>query len=62
MLNLKVTPKNGVTYDYVLVSVGRIPNSSSLGLDKCDVEIDDKNFIIVNEKLQTKASNILCYW
>ena len=46
------------TYDYVLVSVGRIPNSSSLGLDKCDIEIDDKNFIIVNEKLQTKASNI----
>ena len=46
------------TYDYVLVSVGRVPNSSSLGLDKCDIEIDDKSFIIVNEKLQTKASNI----
>ena len=45
-------------YDYVLVSVGRIPNSSSLGLDKCNIEIDDKSFIVVNEKLQTKATNI----
>jgi dihydrolipoamide dehydrogenase len=41
-------------YDRVLVAVGRVPNSADLGLENTKVTLDDKGFIQVNEKQQTK--------
>jgi dihydrolipoamide dehydrogenase len=41
-------------YDRVLVAVGRVPNSANLGLENTKVTLDDKGFIHVNEKQQTK--------
>jgi dihydrolipoamide dehydrogenase len=41
-------------YDRVLVAVGRVPNSANLGLENTKVALDDKGFIQVNEKQQTK--------
>jgi dihydrolipoamide dehydrogenase len=51
------TPKDGV-FDKVLVSVGRRPNSASLGLDKAGVEVDEKGFVKVNEQRRSTASHI----
>ncbi len=44
--------------DMVLVSIGRVPNSSGLGLDAIGVALDDGGFIGVNEKMQTNIAGI----
>jgi dihydrolipoamide dehydrogenase len=41
-------------YDRVLVCVGRVPNCSDLGLENTEVQRDDKGFIKVDAKQQTK--------
>jgi dihydrolipoamide dehydrogenase len=46
------------TVDRVLVSVGRVPNSKDLGLDKTKAVLDDKGFIKVNEYQQTDDPHI----
>ena len=45
-------------YDYVLVSVGRVPNSKDLGLENTSAETDEKGFIKVNDHQQTQDANI----
>lgn len=45
-------------YDKVIVSVGRAPNTSSLGLDKAGVKVDEQGFIEVDDNLKTSAGNI----
>src|SRR5687767_13663697 len=47
------------TFDRVLVSVGRKPNSAITGLDKTKVKIGDRGFITVNPSMQTDEANIL---
>ena len=44
--------------DRVLLSIGRVPNSSGLGLEEIGVELDEKGFIRTNEKMQTTLSGI----
>jgi len=44
--------------DKVLLSVGRVPNSSALGLESIGVEMDEKGFIRTDEKMQTSCSGI----
>jgi dihydrolipoamide dehydrogenase len=46
------------TYDNVLVSVGRTPNSQIPGLENTKVEIDQKKFIKINKQLQTTDPSI----
>lgn len=50
--------KKDELYDKVLVSVGRVPANKDLGLEHTKVELDDRGFIKVNEKQQTKDTNI----
>ncbi|MBI5775341.1 MAG: dihydrolipoyl dehydrogenase [Verrucomicrobia bacterium] len=45
-------------YDRVLVSVGRVPNCTDLGLENTKVERDEKGFIKVNNKQQTTDPGI----
>ena len=45
-------------YDTVLVSVGRKPNTSNLGLENAGISLTERGFIPVNEKRQTEISNI----
>lgn len=45
-------------YDRVLVAVGRVPNSSDLGLENTRVTLDDKGFVKVNNRQQTDDPNI----
>ncbi len=45
-------------YDAILVSVGRMPATSDLGLDKAGVKTDDEGFIQVDPRMRTSAGNI----
>lgn len=61
-VSVKADDKSGkeVSFDadYCLVSVGRIPYTKDLGLEKAGVETDDRGRIGTNEKLQTNIENI----
>jgi len=45
-------------YDRVLVSVGRRPNSRGLGLEKTQVQLDERGFAKVDQQLRTAAPHI----
>jgi pyruvate/2-oxoglutarate dehydrogenase complex dihydrolipoamide dehydrogenase (E3) component len=40
---------------HLLVAAGRIPNTAGIGLDQAGIELDERGFVRVNEKLQTSA-------
>jgi pyruvate/2-oxoglutarate dehydrogenase complex dihydrolipoamide dehydrogenase (E3) component len=42
----------------ILVATGRIPNTGGIGLEKTGVELDDRGYIRVNERLETTASGV----
>ena len=44
--------------DYVLVSVGRKPNSKELGLEKVGVALSDKGFLIVDKQMKTSVPHM----
>jgi dihydrolipoyl dehydrogenase len=46
------------SFDQVLVSVGRAPDSKNLGLEKAKVKVDAKGFISINERCQTNQPHI----
>jgi dihydrolipoamide dehydrogenase len=46
------------TFDRVLVSIGRKPNSDVPGLDKTGVTVGDRGFITVDPAMRTSAANI----
>ena len=43
---------------HVLIAVGRIPQSKALNLDSTGVNVDDKGFITINDKLETNVRGI----
>jgi dihydrolipoamide dehydrogenase len=45
-------------YDRVLVAVGRVPNSSDLGLENTKAVLDEKGFVKVNDKQQSSDPHI----
>lgn len=46
------------TFDRVLISIGRKPNSAVPGLDKAGVKVTDRGFIQVDGQLRTTTANI----
>jgi dihydrolipoamide dehydrogenase len=46
------------TFSRVLVSVGRRPNSTGLGLENTDVEIDEHGFVITDDRQRTADEHI----
>jgi pyruvate/2-oxoglutarate dehydrogenase complex dihydrolipoamide dehydrogenase (E3) component len=40
---------------HLLVAAGRIPNTAGIGLDKAGIELDERGFVRVNDKLQASA-------
>jgi pyruvate/2-oxoglutarate dehydrogenase complex dihydrolipoamide dehydrogenase (E3) component len=42
----------------LLVSVGRTPNTSGIGLEQAGVELDERGYIKVNDRLETTAPNV----
>lgn len=43
---------------HVLLAVGRVPNTSDLGLDQAGVATDDRGYIVVDDQLQTSVPGI----
>ena len=43
---------------HILVAAGRVPNTSGAGLDKAGVNLDDRGFVQVNERLETSAPDV----
>lgn len=42
----------------VLIAAGRIPNTDDLGLQAAGIEVDARGYIVVNDRLETTASNV----
>ena len=42
----------------ILVSAGRIPNTGGIGLKEAGIELDDRGYIRVNERLETSAADV----
>ncbi len=61
-LTVKIKNKNGEIaeqkYDYILMSIGRKPDTSGLGLENTQVKVNQRGWIIVNEQLRTDNPNI----
>ncbi|ANZ22434.1 dihydrolipoamide dehydrogenase [Buchnera aphidicola (Diuraphis noxia)] len=50
--------KRYVSYDAILVAIGRTPNIHEIGLDKIGIKINNFGFIETNQQLQTNISHI----
>ena len=46
-------------FDQALVSIGRIPNTETIGLDNTNVKLNDKGFVIANSQQKTEDPSIL---
>jgi dihydrolipoamide dehydrogenase len=46
------------TFDRVLVAIGRKPVSGDIGLEKTGVELDDKGFVVVDDRQRTTDERI----
>ena len=54
----KLTDGSEVEADFILLGVGRKPNTRGIGLEEVGVEIDERGFIKTNEYCQTTVENI----
>lgn len=54
------TPDGAVTetFDKVLMSVGRTPNTEDLGLEQLGIALDERGFIAVDEKRETSCAGV----
>jgi dihydrolipoamide dehydrogenase len=54
--------KKGETHtldvDYVLSAVGRVPNSSGLGLETAGVKVDERGFVVVDDLMRTNVPDV----
>ncbi|HVO75979.1 MAG TPA: NAD(P)/FAD-dependent oxidoreductase, partial [Ignavibacteriaceae bacterium] len=61
-IKVKIQDKEGKTeeqeYDYVLMSVGRKPDTAGLGLENTKVKTNARGWIEVNEQMRTADANI----
>jgi pyruvate/2-oxoglutarate dehydrogenase complex dihydrolipoamide dehydrogenase (E3) component len=43
---------------HILVAAGRVPNTAGIGLDQAGVELTERGFVRVNERLETSAPDV----
>jgi pyruvate/2-oxoglutarate dehydrogenase complex dihydrolipoamide dehydrogenase (E3) component len=43
---------------HILVAAGRVPNTAAIGLADAGIELDDRGYIRVNDRLETTASGV----
>jgi dihydrolipoamide dehydrogenase len=56
--SVKSGDKTNLEADVVLIAIGRKPFTEGLGLENAGVQLNERGFVITNEKLQTNVSNI----
>jgi dihydrolipoamide dehydrogenase len=54
----RLSDGSDLTVEKILVSVGRRPNSSEVGLEASGVELDGRGYVVVNDYLETTAPDI----
>ena len=54
----KIKGGSGMSFDKILVSVGRKPRTSGIGLEAAGVQLDRKGFIKVDDRLKTNVPGI----
>lgn len=54
-VDLEIEGADSLRCDRVLVAVGRRPNTQGLGLEEVNIEVDQRGFIPVNPRFQTRA-------
>jgi len=47
-----------ITGSDILVAVGRTPNTAGIGLEEAGIELDDRGYVRVNERLQASAPGV----
>lgn len=57
-VNVKISDGTEIKADFILLAVGRKPNTSGFGLEEIGVETDEKGFVKVNEYSQTNIPNV----
>ncbi len=57
-VSVRLSDGSEVTADRLLVSVGRRPNTSGIGLEEAGVALDERGFIKVSERLETSAPGV----
>lgn len=50
--------ENTIEADYVLVTVGRNPNTADIGLEQVGVELDDRGLVKIDKQCRTNVPNI----
>jgi len=51
-------PEKTIQGSHLLIAVGRVPNTDSLGLGKTEIKTDSRGFIEVNDTLQTNVEGV----
>ncbi len=46
------------TVDKILVCIGRTPNTTGLGLDRLGVEMDEKGWVVADQRMETLAADV----
>ncbi len=57
-ISVKGGEKQQVTVDQVLVAAGRAANVEDIGLKEAGVELDERGFVRINERMETSAKGI----
>ena len=57
-LTLHLNNGASITSQRVMYATGRKPNTTGLGLETVDIELDDEGAIVVNQEFQTRVENI----
>jgi pyruvate/2-oxoglutarate dehydrogenase complex dihydrolipoamide dehydrogenase (E3) component len=57
-INVLLNATKTIDSTHILVATGRTPNTDDMGLDLAGVELTDRGFIKVNERLETTAPDI----
>jgi pyruvate/2-oxoglutarate dehydrogenase complex dihydrolipoamide dehydrogenase (E3) component len=61
--DLRITVRTGggertVAASEILVALGRVPNTSGIGLEVAGVQLDARGYVAVNERLETSAPDV----
>lgn len=59
VLELSDGQQNRVSAEYVMIGIGRRPNTNGLGLDRLGVETDRRGFVQVDDALRTNVAGVL---
>jgi dihydrolipoamide dehydrogenase len=46
------------TFDKLIISIGRVPNTNGLGIESVGLKLDERGFVVVDEECRTNLPNV----